>query len=1089
MTELVFRHKSLFYFFLFVLVAGGVYSFMSMSKLEDPEIVVKQALVVTVYPGASAHEVELEVTDLVEKAIKTMGDVYRIESRSEADYSEVIVELHPTVGLSDVEQKWDILRRKVQGVIPDLPAGAQPPVVVDDFGDVYGLFYAMTSDGFSHDEMYEYGQLVKRELEGIADVKRVVLYGDRSPAVYLRLQQSRMAGLGVHPGEVIMALRDRTDAVYAGYYEAGNERIRVSVDGGFSDADDIRNLVIQGHEGDQFRLSDIATVERTLEKPFREAMRYNKLPALGISIAMESGGNVIELGDRVDEKLTELTQERIPAGIGFEKVFFQPDKVREAISVFMFNLLQSVAIVVFILMIAMGWRSGLIIGSGLLLTILGSMAILNLLDGTLQRVSLGSFIVAMGMLVDNAVVIVDGIYSDIQSGVKKDRALVRTVHKTAWPLLGATLIAILAFFPIFLSPDTAGEYVRDLFIVLAVSLLLSWVLALTQAPLMAAFQLRTASSGRESTRKPPEKLYAGKIFHIHRSILQYLLWHKTMSVIVVTVLLAVSVFMFRYVPRTFFPDMSYSQLYIEYRMPAGTRIEKVDNDLMEIEDWLMAKPEITNVTASLGGTPSRYNLVRHMAEPSMHYGELIVDFESYSALLEKIRDVQDHLVMHYPQAYVRVLRYNFMYKEFPVEVMFTGPDPGVLKSLASEAEKIMKEEPDAILVTNNWEPAAKTMVAGFSQMNAGQAGVSRSDVALSTLASTEGFPLGTFYEGNRAVPMYLQLVGETGKKTESLFSAPVFRVIPSGTVFDARMISDLIAGLQEPLELLKAGLGAVSMHQVVDDMYFSWEEPVVRRYNGQRAIKVQGNPVAGVTAEEVRSGIVEGVESIDLPTGYRMKWLGEYEASEESRQYLFRNLPLAIVLMIAILILLFNNYIKPLIIILSLPLAFIGIVPGMILTGREFGFVAIVGALGLMGMMIKNGVVLLEEVGYQLKEGKGRYEALMDASTSRLRPVMMASLTTILGMVPLLNDDMFGSLAVTMMSGLFLGSLITLMMMPVWYAVLYRIGNPQRSGGDSDSKQAGKKAYHPPADKGDNGIVTEEELMRRLGIQTGKDSK
>ncbi len=1089
MTELVFRHKSLFYFFLVVLAAGGVYSFMSMSKLEDPEIVVKQALVVTVYPGASAHEVELEVTDLVEKAVKTMGDVYRIESRSEADYSEVIVELHPTVSLDDVEQKWDILRRKVQGVIPDLPAGAQTPVVLDDFGDVYGLFYAMTSDGFSYDEMYEYGQLVKQELEGLADVKRVTLYGDRSPALYVRIRNSRMADLGIHPAEVIMALRDRTDAVYAGYYEAGDERIRLDVGGGFSEIEDIRNLIIQGHKGDQFRLSDIATVERSLEKPFREAMRHNKMPALGISIAMESGGNVIELGERVDKKLAELAQERIPAGIGFEKVFFQPDKVREAISVFMFNLLQSVVIVVFILMIAMGWRSGFIIGSGLLLTILGSMAILNLLEGTLQRVSLGSFIVAMGMLVDNAVVIVDGIYSDIQSGVKKDRALVRTVHKTAWPLLGATLIAILAFFPIFLSPDTAGEYVRDLFIVLAVSLLLSWVLALTQAPLMAAFQFRAVSDGTGGTRKQQVKPYSGRIYRIHRRFLKYLLWHKTISVIVVTILLAVSVFMFRYVPRTFFPDMSYSQLYIEYRMPAGTRIEKVDSDLSEIEHWLMAKPEVTNVTASLGGTPSRYNLVRHMAEPSMSYGELIVDFKSYPALLEKIRDIQDYLIMYYPQAYVRVLQYNFMYKEFPVEVMFTGPDPGVLKSLASEAEKIMNEEPDAILVTNNWEPAAKKKVAGFSQMNAGQAGVSRSDVALSTLASTEGFPLGTFYEGNRAVPMYLQLVGETGEKAESLFSAPVFRVIPSGIVFDTRMISDIISGLQEPLELLKAGLGAVSMHQVVDDMNYSWEEPVVRRYDGQRAIKVQCNPVAGVTAEEVRSSIVEGVESIDLPPGYRMKWLGEYEASEESQQYLFKNLPLAIVLMIAILILLFNNYIKPLIIILSLPLAFIGIVPGMIVTGREFGFVAIVGALGLMGMMIKNGVVLLEEVGYQLKEGKERYEALMDASASRLRPVMMASLTTILGMVPLLNDDMFGSLAVTMMSGLFLGSLITLMMMPVWYAVLYRLGSRKDSENDSGSKQSVKKVHHSPAESSKNGVVNEKELMRRVSARARYESK
>lgn len=1036
MTNLAFRNKALFYFFLLVLVAGGVFSFMTMSKLEDPEIVVKQALVVTVYPGASAHEVELEVTDVLEKAIMTMGGLNNVESRSEADYSEITVELHPTVSLEDVEQKWDMLRRKVIGATPDLPPGAQSPMVIDDFGDVYGLFYAMTSDGHSHEDMYDYGRMVKQDLGHIDDVKRVEIYGNRQPAIYIHIDQARMAGLGVHPGEVLMTLTDQNEKVYAGYFESGDERIRIRVDDAFQSLEDIENMIIQGHEDDQVRLSDLATLERKLEEPYREAMRHNKLPALGISIAMESGGNVIELGVRVDDRLAELQKERIPAGIDFSKVFFQPDKVQDAITTFMTNLIMSVLIVVIILMMAMGWRSGFIIGSGLLLTILGSLAILNLFDGTLQRVSLGSFIVAMGMLVDNAVVIVDGIMTDRERGLPKQKALVNTVNKTAIPLLGATLIAILAFLPIFMSPDTAGEYVRDLFIVLAVSLLLSWILALTQAPVMASYQFDFSENKNKSKKKP----YSGPVYRLHRSLLCYLLWHKSLAVAMVILLLGVALFLFRFVPQTFFPDMSYSQLYIEYRMPAGTRIEKVDADLAEIEEYLLEKEDITRVTTSLGGTPSRYNLVRFIATPSMSYGELIVQFTDYESLMDHVEEIQDYLNTYYPQAYARVQRYNFMYMEFPVEVMFTGPDPDVLKDLTTQATTIMGEEPTAMLVRHDWEPATKSLVARYNQKRARSAGLARSDVAMSLLSSSEGLPIGNFYEGRRSIPIILQLTEWDGTPVQDLETAPVFPMTPATTGLDPKLIADLMAGVIEPADILRTTLGAVPMRQAVDEIVVDWEEPVVRRYNGQRAMRAQSNPVPGQTADALRMNIRDQIESIPLPPGYQMQWYGEYKASSESQEYLFMYLPLAVVLMIAILIALFRDYRNPLIIILSLPLAFIGIVPGMLITGREFGFVAIVGALGLMGMMIKNGVVLLREVALQIEDGKQSHQALLDASSSRLRPVMMASLTTILGMMPLINDDMFGSMAVTMMSGLLLGSVITLMMMPVFYAVFFRVG-------------------------------------------------
>ena len=350
-------------------------------------------------------------------------------------------------------------------------------------------------------------------------------------------------------------------------------------------------------------------------------------------------------------------------GVDFQKVFFQPDRVREAINVFMVNLVESVVIVILVLMLTMGFRSGMIIGTGLVIIVLGSFVVLYLFDGTLQRVSLGSLIVAMGMLVDNAIVIVDGILVDLERGVKRPAALTNIAKKTAMPLLGATLIAILAFFPIFISPDTTGEYVRDLFIVLAVSLLLSWVLALTQIPIHADHSLKV------KPKKTNENLYDSKIYRLFRQFLSFMLWHKSMAIGVVVILLAITAFLYRYIPQGFFPDLSYTQLYIEFKMPEGTRVERVESDLAKIEDYLLSRPEVTHVTTSVGGTPARYNLVRSIAEPTMSYGELIVDYTTPEELKASMTEIQDYLTAHYPDAYVRMKRYNLMYKKYPIELM------------------------------------------------------------------------------------------------------------------------------------------------------------------------------------------------------------------------------------------------------------------------------------------------------------------------------------------------------------------------------------------------------------------------------------
>ena len=618
LADYALNNRALVKFFIAVLVIGGIFAFNSMSKLEDPEIKVKQAMVLTVYPGASAHQVELEVTDVLEKSIRSMGAISSIESKSMADMSLITVELESTVSPDELEQKWDILRRKVTNAQAQMPDGVRPSVVMDDFGDVYGMFYAITTDGVDDEQLLDYAQLVKRELQDIEGVRRVEIYGNRTPCINIEMMQDKMANLGVHPMEVLSTLNSQNKTVYPGYFNSGDQRLRVAINDSYKSIEDIKNLIIQGHEDDQLRLRDIASITEGYEDPARNGMKYDGKQAFGLAISMEKGGNIITLGEKVDRELLQLKESRIPVGVDFQKVFFQPDRVRDAINVFMVNLLESVVIVILVLMLTMGFRSGVIIGTGLVIIVLGSFVVLYLFDGTLQRVSLGSLIVAMGMLVDNAIVIVDGILVDLERGVKRPAALTNIAKKTAMPLLGATLIAILAFFPIFISPDTTGEYVRDLFIVLAVSLLLSWVLALTHIPIHADHSLKV------KPKKASENLYDSKIYRLFRQFLSFMLWDKSMAIGVVVVLLAVTAFLYRYIPQGFFPDLSYTQLYIEFKMPEGTRVERVKSDLAKIEDYLLSRPEVTHVTTSVGGTPARYNLVRSIAEPTMSYGEWII---------------------------------------------------------------------------------------------------------------------------------------------------------------------------------------------------------------------------------------------------------------------------------------------------------------------------------------------------------------------------------------------------------------------------------------------------------------------------------
>lgn len=1036
-SELAYKYRVFYWTLVAALVFGGVYAFIKIAKLEDPEIVVMQAMVVTIYPGASAEEVEEQVTNVLENEIRTIDNIALIKSTSAANTSQISVTLSFTVPEDEITQYWDVLRRKVNGAVSKLPSGCMAPMVMDDFSDVYGMFYAVRGEGFSKAELNKYANYIKKELLVVEGVKRIEVIGYQPPVVNIELVPEKLAQLGVYPVQVLMAVNSQLSPVYGGSYEQQGSSLRINVDGRVTSIDDIRNMTINGFEDDQMKLSDIANVSWGEAEPARFSMMYNGVEALGLAISMESDCNVIDVGERVEARLDELMG-MIPVGVTMDKIFFQPDKVSEAIDGFMINLVESVLVVVLVLMFTMGFRSGVIIGIGLVLTVLATFPILYMLDGTLQRISLGAFIVAMGMLVDNAIVVQDGIIVDLQMKKGVRYALFNTAKKTAMPLLGATSIAVITFLPVYLSPDTAGVYVGDLFLVLCISLLLSWVFALTQVPIFSSFMLPIRKLSKAPT-SPFDRPFYKKM----EKLLHIMMDKKVTTVTVAAVLLGVALFGFKYVNMTFFPDFNYNQGIIEYTIPRkDVAVKDVLADMKDISDTLLQMEGIRAVTASHGMTPIRYCLVRPFNQTGDNYAEFIVEFDDFKTMKKMRSKIEDYLSEAYPDAMTRFRMYNLsIMASHTVEVEFTGPDMNVLRQLEEKAEDVMRRNPLVVQrsIQSAQDPPSKTLVAHYAEEAARAIGTSRTDISNTFLAATDGMPIGNLWKDDAAYPIYLKLRNADGSRITYLDNLPVWNMIPNIGAIDEKDVSDVVFGTQTTADLQKKVVSSVPMSQVVDGIDLAFEEAVIYHTNGHRAIEAQCDPVEWSSPSDARSYMLDEIENIELPEGYSMRWVGEYDLSKMALTNIINLLPLAAVLIVFVLVLLFNNIRKTLIVLLCLPLAAIGIVPGLLIFDQPFSFVAIVGTIGMAGMLIKNSIVLIDEIDVQMKSGVVAYDAVIKATVSRIRPVMMASLTTILGMIPLLPDPMYGALAVTVMCGLLVGTIITLVILPIIYALFFKI--------------------------------------------------
>ncbi len=997
----------------FVMLGAGFLAYENMSRLEDPEFTIKEALVMTPYPGATASEVEEEVSDRVEKEIQKLGQIKRIESRSERGLSTLTVVIKDKYDKSTLPQVWDELRRKVNDVQRMLPPGAGPSLVFDDYGDVYGIFVAISGEGYSYAELKDVTDFLRRELLLVQDVAKIDTYGERTEAIYVELNRDRMSKLGISPETVISQLRYKNLAANAGQVEIGSEFIALEPTGEIKTVEQFAGILVSNLNANQVYLGDIARIRRGYVEPQTNMIYYDGKSSIGLGISTTSGGNVVTMGAALEKRLKEL-EAQLPLGIEYGMVSVQSEAVTTAVSNFVNSLIEAVAIVVVVLLLFMGMRSGLLIGFVLLLTIGASFIFLAPMGVALERISLGALIIALGMLVDNAIVVVDGVLVKVDEGKSAKEAAIEIVNQTALPLLGATIIAILGFAAIGTSDDSTGEFCRSLFQVVLVSLLLSWVIAITVTPLLCVMFLdKKQTDGKASKDSAEPDDSSGKFTQYYKKILKACIRKKAATISIVVALFISALWGFTFIQQSFFPPSTRPQFKVDLWFPQGTHIDDAQESVELIEAHIKGLDDITHITTLVGQGGLRFLLTYTPEKPNSAYVQLLVNFKE-DVEREKIDqlmlEIENYLEINHPD----IVGYTSRFQLGPgstgkVQARFSGPDPDVLRALADKVKAIYHADPDAKGIRTDWRQRVKVIKPIIAEEQANLNGISRIDIASTLFEGFQGSNVGIFRDGDLLLPIILRASEPDRSNISSIYNLQIWS--PAANTM-------------------------IPLRQVVSEFKVMYEDDIVMRRNRKKTITVFSDPIKG-QASELFERVKPQIEEIELPVGYELEWGGEYEDSADAQAGLKKGLPVFLLMMVLITIMLFNSLRQPLIIWAVVPLALIGVTIGLLVTNQPFGFMSLLGILSLIGMLIKNAVVLIDEINLQ-KQDKELAAAIIDSGVSRLRPVSMAALTTALGMIPLVFDAFFAAMAVTIIAGLVFATVLTMIIVPVLYASFYK---------------------------------------------------
>ncbi|ENM7918262.1 efflux RND transporter permease subunit VmeI [Vibrio parahaemolyticus] len=1000
-----------------IFLIGGIAAFFGLGRLEDPAFTIKDAMVVTSYPGATPQQVEEEVTYPLEKAIQQLTYVDEVNSISNRGLSQITVTMKNNYGPDDLPQIWDELRRKVNDLKVTLPPGVNEPQVIDDFGDVYGILLAVTGDGYSYKELLDYVDYLRRELELVDGVSKVSVSGQQQEQVFIEVSMKKLSSIGLSPNTVFNLLSTQNIVSDAGAIRIGDEYIRIQPTGEFQSVDELGDLLIteSGAQGLIF-LKDVAEIKRGYVEVPSNIINFNGSLALNVGVSFAQGVNVVEVGKAFDRRLAELKYQQ-PVGVEISEIYSQPKEVDKSVSGFVISLAQAVGIVIIVLLFFMGLRSGLLIGLILLLTVLGTFIFMKYLAIDLQRISLGALVIALGMLVDNAIVVVEGILIGTQKGRTRLQAATDIITQTKWPLLGATVIAVTAFAPIGLSEDSTGEYCGTLFTVLLISLMLSWFTAISLTPFFADifFKGQKIKQGEGEENDP----YNGIIFVAYKKFLEFCMRRAWLTVVVLIVGLGASVYGFTLVKQSFFPSSTTPIFQLDVWLPEGTDIRATNDKLKELESWLAEQEHVDHITTTAGKGLQRFMLTYAPEKSYAAYGEITTRVDNYEALAPLMARFRDHLKANYPEI-------NYKLKQIElgpgggakIEARIIGSDPTVLRTIAAQVMDIMYADPSATNIRHDWRERTQVLEPQFNESQARRYGITKSDVDDFLSMSFSGMTIGLYRDGTTLMPIVARL--------------------PEDERIDIRNIEGMKIWSPAQSEF-------IPLQQVTMGYDMRWEDPIIVRKNRKRMLTVMADPdiLGEETASTLQKRLQPQIEAIQMPPGYSLEWGGEYESSGDAQESLFTTMPMGYLFMFLITVFLFNSIKEPLIVWLTVPLALIGVTTGLLALNTPFGFMALLGFLSLSGMVLKNGIVLLDQIEIEMKSGKEAYDAVVDAAVSRVRPVCMAAITTILGMIPLLPDIFFKPMAVTIMFGLGFATILTLIVVPVLYRLFHKVSVPK----------------------------------------------
>jgi len=1000
------QNKVISWLLVVILVGGGVWGFERMGKLEDPAFTIKLAKVITRYPGATAQQVQEEVTYHLEDAIQRMEQVRHIKmSVSRPGYSDIQIEFKDNYRAADFPNIFDELRRKIADVRPKLPPGAMAPQIIDDFGDVYGVYAVLTGEGYSWRDLWDTADRVKRELVLVPGVRKVVIDGEQREVVYVDISRTRIGELGISPQQIAAVLESQNVVADAGRVRIGDELLRIEPSGEFRSVAAIGDVLISSDEKRLVFLHDIATITRAYEEVPGKMFYVNGKPGLTLGISILSGENVVEVGRRIGDRLEEL-QPIIPVGMQGETIYNQPAEVADSVGGFLTSVGQAFGIVLVVLLLFMGLRTGIVIGAVLLITVAGTLFVMKIHGIELQRVSLGALVIALGMLVDNAIVVAEGMLVRLEAGMNAMKAAGETVSKTIWALLGGTAIGILAFSAIGLSQDSSGEFANSLFWVILISLLLSWLTAVSTTPLLCSLLLKAGSASGDMDP------YGGAAFRWYRTMLRNAVGKRWLTMAIVIGLFAIACIGFGHVDRGFFPAANTPLFFVDVWEPEGTDIRKTREDTLRISAFLQRQEGVQRASSAIGGAHQRFTLVYDSKESTPAYAQIIVQTDTRERI-DEVRTKVDEFMrkeLHWTDPIIKPLRIG-PGRDAKIEARFHGPDPGVLRELSEKAKAIMRADPGAKEVRDDWREPVKVVRPIFNEQVGRQLGITRDNLASSLQYAFDGTRVGLYRDGVRLLPILMRA--------------------PEDERGDISKLRDI--------QVWSPVLGrSVPVSQVVSGFETVWENQVVRSRDRQLTITPSCNP-RGELAEPLFERLRPQIEAIELPPGYRLSWGGEHEDSRRANAGLASSLPMGFLLMILTSVLLFGKLRQPLIIWLTVPLAIIGITAGLLAANGAFDFMSLLGALSLVGLLIKNAIVLIEEIDQQTETGKDPFDALLDSAVSRMRPVVLAAATTILGLLPLLQDVFFVNMAITIMAGLGFATILTLIVVPTLYSILFRI--------------------------------------------------